>query len=109
MMAGCDAPKFSIHDLLVESMVSDRTLVEIDGKVVGTLTVDQSRPRDNLTIEVSKPGPHTYALMSITVYDTAGGPRQFSGHGTGTIDVHPGRSFSVNHEFHGGQLSLVLQ
>jgi hypothetical protein len=100
---------FVIRDELGEGQITEQITVHIDGRMVGTLTVDAVHPSSSLTVTVPKPGAHEYILDSRTTFDDGGQPVEVPGHGSGQIDVRAGASFSVVFEFGTDELLLQLR
>jgi hypothetical protein len=99
---------FVIRDELGEGQITEQISVHIDGRMVGTLTVDAVHPSSSLTVTVPKAGTHDYILDSRTTFD-GDEPVEIPGHGSGQIDVRAGASFSVVFEFGTDELLLQLR
>jgi hypothetical protein len=87
---------FVVTDELGEGQVSERVAVEIDGRTVGTLTVDMVHPSASITVTMQRAGTYPYELDSTAVFDT--GDESFpelEGHGSGQLQVTANRSFGV--------------
>jgi hypothetical protein len=98
---------FTVKDELGDLQITEQISVHIDGRMVGTLTVDAVHPTSTVTVTVPKPGRYDYTLDSRTTFDLESGPTEIPGHGSGQIDVKAGTSFSVVYEI--GQDELLLQ
>jgi hypothetical protein len=102
------AINFTIGDNLgVEiGQVSEQVAVSINGRLVGTLTVNQDYPSTTLTVTVPKPGQYTY---------TANGRAMFSDGierscaGQGGVDISDGKAFKLNANIGGNTCSIGLQ
>jgi hypothetical protein len=97
---------FTVRDELGQDQITEQITVHIDGRMVGTLTVDAVHPDATVTVTVPKPGQYDYSLDSRSTFDLDSGPTEISGHGAGTINVREGASFSVVYDV--GQDDLVL-
>jgi hypothetical protein len=87
---------FQITDELGDGQVTERVAVVIDGRSVGTLTVDTVHRTASLTVTVPKPGRYEYELSSSMILeDEYGTTYQLNGHGTGLLQVTSGRSYAV--------------
>jgi hypothetical protein len=89
--------------------VSEHVDVIIDGKVVGTLGVDPAHTDAMMGVSL-KPGLHSYALQSDTMWDPQDGSDYVpvSGDGQGQIDVEPGKIFDVTANLRDYTLGLTL-
>jgi hypothetical protein len=97
---------FTVRDELGDGQLTEQITVNIDGRMVGTLTVDAVHPDATVTVTVPKPGQYDYSLDSRSTFDLDSGPTEIPGHGAGTINVREGASFSVVYDV--GQDDLVL-
>jgi hypothetical protein len=97
---------FTVRDELGPDQITEQITVHIDGRMVGTLTVDAVHPDATVTVTVPKPGQYDYSLDSRSTFDLDSGPTEISGHGAGTINVREGASLSVVYDV--GQDDLVL-
>lgn len=86
---------FTIHDQLGSSQEGEQLVVFIDGQYAGELLVDTDYPTDVLTIGVDRAGAHTYRITGRAIINTTAGTYQFDLYGEGTIDVQPGKGFTV--------------
>lgn len=90
------AVDFQITDELGDGQVTERVVVVIDGRSVGTLTVDTVHRTASLTVTVPRAGRHEYELSSsMIVEDGYGTTYQLNGQGTGYLQVTSGRSFEL--------------
>jgi hypothetical protein len=104
------AVDFQITDELGDGQVTERVTVVIDGRSVGTLTVDTVHRTASLTVTVPRAGSYDYELAStMVVEDEYGNSYQLSGYGTGLIQVTDGRSYAVVGDFRVHPIPLVLQ
>jgi hypothetical protein len=100
---------FTVKDELGDLQITEQITVHIDGRLVGTLTVDAVHPSSTVTVTVPKPGRYNYTLDSTTTFDLESGPTEIPGHGSGQIDVEAGASFAVFYDIGETQLDLELQ
>jgi hypothetical protein len=100
---------FTIQDELGELQITEQITVHIDGRMVGTLTVDAVHPTSTVTVTVPEPGRYNYTLESSTTFDLENGPTEIPGHGRGQIDVKDGSAFSVFYDIGETELSLELR
>jgi len=91
--------RFVIYDRLIPAMgaldQSEQVRVRINGRVIGTLTVNRSFPEAELDVSVEKEGQHSFAIEGTAVLPISNPPIQVSCYGTGTIEVAEGDRFSV--------------
>jgi hypothetical protein len=99
----------AVQDQLGEGQITEQIAVHIDGRMVGTLTVDEVNPSSTLTVTLPKAGQYDYSLDSTTVFDHSEGPIEVPGHGAGTLDARDGAALSVNYEDGGDHLVLYLE
>lgn len=102
---------FTITDQLGEDQITEQVSVVIDGRSVGTLTVDVVHPTASLTVTVPTAGLYQYKLDSTTIYETDdGGGVKYTGTGNGQIQVSAGRSFALVGELVGDRtLAIALE
>ena len=86
--------------------VSEQVAVYINGKSVGTLTVNQNYPRATLMVSVPKPGQYTYTANGRAVFSD-GIERTCAGQGS--VDVSDGKTFNLAANIGGNTCSIVLQ
>jgi hypothetical protein len=98
---------FTVQDELGELQITEQITVHIDGRMVGTLTVDAVHPTSTLTVTVPEPGRYEYTLESSTMFDLDSGPTEIPGHGSGQIDVKAGSAFSIVYDI--GETELLLE
>jgi hypothetical protein len=101
---------FMIEDVLGEDQITEQVKVEVDNRVVGTLTVDVVHPTATVTVTVPKPGQHTYTLTSLSTFQFDDGEMmEISGYGHGQMEVSTGRLFRLRYEVGTEQLVLSLE
>lgn len=86
---------FKIYDQLGESQLSEQVSVLIDGKFVGTITVNEDYPNSVMNITVPSAGQHSYTLDAQAVFYDQGTAFEYSGAGQGMIDVSEGDEFDL--------------
>ena len=99
----------TMQDQLGEGQITEQIAVHVDGRMVGTLTVDEVNPTSTLTVTLPKAGQYDYSLDSTTVFDDSQGPIEVPGHGAGTLDARDGAALSVTYEDGGDHLVLYLE
>jgi hypothetical protein len=104
-----DPVHFTVHDELAELQITEQVTVHIDGRKVGTLTVDTVHPSSEVAVTLPEAGRYDYVLRSKTIFDHDGEPVEVPGYGSGQIDVKDGSSFSVVYEFGEQELLLALE
>jgi hypothetical protein len=104
-----DPVYFAVHDELGELQITEQVTVHIDGRMVGTLTVDTVHPSSEVAVTLPEAGRYDYVLRSTTVFDHDGEPVEVPGYGSGQIDVKDGSSFSVVAEVGEQELLLALE
>jgi hypothetical protein len=100
---------FTIHDQLDDDQVTEQVAVHVDGRMVGTLTVDVAHPHSELTVTVPKPGQYSYTLTSRTLFDINGQPVEVPGSGSGHVDVTAGTSLAIRYDIGDTELRLWLE
>jgi hypothetical protein len=99
---------FTVSDYLGELQITEQLVVHIDGRMVGTLTVDTVHQESSVTVTVPEPGQYDYSLDSQATFDLDGEPIELSGHGEGQINVEEGSSFKMRYEFSEDYSELLL-
>jgi hypothetical protein len=89
------AVDFMIHDALGEDQVSEQITILIDGKSVGTLTVNEYHPNARITVTVPQSGRYSYTAEATAVFHINGRLHPYAGTGQGMIDVKPGKNFRL--------------
>jgi hypothetical protein len=87
---------FTITDQLGEGQVAERVEVQVDGRMVGTLNIDEVHPMASITVTVPRAGSYPYELRSVTYvqYDD-GTYGELYGAGNGQIEVSASKSFAL--------------
>jgi hypothetical protein len=104
-----DPVHFTVGDELAELQITEQVTVHIDGRKVGTLTVDTVHPNSEVAVTLPEAGRYDYVLRSTTIFDHDGEPVELPGYGSGQIDVKDGSSFSVVAEVGEQELLLALE
>ncbi|HXH71541.1 MAG TPA: hypothetical protein VNI58_01835 [Mariprofundaceae bacterium] len=87
---------FWLSDNLGQGQVSEQVRVLIDGKEVGTLTVNEQYPNSKIRITVPNIGRHNYDLEARAVFrDENGQLQEIFGVGQGSIIVSDGKKFEL--------------
>lgn len=86
---------FTVIDDLGRQQISEQITLLIDGKNVGNLTVNQEYPHSSITVNVSKPGQHSFHAEAAAVFNENGIRVEYPGAGQGMIDVQPGKTYSL--------------
>jgi hypothetical protein len=101
---------FQITDELGDGQVTERVVVVIDGRSVGTLTVDTVHQTASLTVTMPRAGRYTYELSSTAVVqDEYGATYELAGYGKGYVQVTGGRSYAVWGDYGPDAVALRLQ
>jgi hypothetical protein len=105
-----DPVDFALTDQLGPGQISERITVVVNGRMVGTLTVDAIHTSAELVVTVPESGTYSYELQgSIVVQDDLGNAYQLTGTGTGTIDVVQGRRFTLVGDYSGDPVVMELR
>jgi len=99
---------FTIRDELGDDQVSEQVTVVIDGRVVGTLTINQHYRNSMVSVTVPRPGQYSYTVEATAVFAGEDGEFQYTGAGQGMIDVTSGRSFRLAGSFSGSTWLISL-
>lgn len=99
---------FTLHDRLAEQQVSAQTIVLIDGKRVGTLTVNEHYPDAMIAVTVLAPGRYSYTLDSRIIFVQGRRRVEYQGTGQGFINVQPNKKFEPQYSSSGDTMLLVL-
>jgi hypothetical protein len=108
--SGGQSIDFAITDQLGEGQISERISVTVNGRMVGTLTVDTVHTNGSVTVTLPSAGTYDYLLKaSMVIEDSYGDPVAVTGYGTGTLQASNGRSFAVAGDYSTDPVSLSLQ
>jgi hypothetical protein len=101
--------RFVIRDDLGENQISEQVTVVLDGRRVGSLTVNADYPTSDLEVSVDDAGRHDYtlAVSSLEVAEDGSYVERDAG-GQGTITAETGTSFSVSFSESGGSRDATL-
>jgi hypothetical protein len=100
---------FAILNTLGEAQVSEQVVILVDGKTVGTLTVNQDFPEAMLKVTVPKPGTYSYTVEAQAVFNNQGNLFGYQGAGQGNISVQSGKQFRLVGSFSGDTWLVTLQ
>jgi hypothetical protein len=102
------AINFTINNNLGTEMgqVSEQVGVSINGRSVGTITVNRNYPTSTLTVTVPKPGQYTYTANARAVFTNG---QEYTCAGQGNIDVIGGKKFNLIANVGGNTCSIALQ
>jgi hypothetical protein len=101
---------FTIADALGEGQITEQIKVHVDGRLVGTLTVDIAHSTSTLTVTVPKAGRYSYTLSSLSTFELDDGEvAEISGYGHGQVDIIAGKALEVRYEVGQDQLDLTLE
>jgi hypothetical protein len=100
---------FVLTDQLGEYELSEQVSIQIDGKDVGNLTVNQEYPSSRLKVTVPKRGQHSYTADAVAVFNDQGNPVEHEGAGQGMIEVRQGKTYSVVGSMTGDTWLLSIQ
>lgn len=89
------AVDFAIYNTLGEGQVSEQVTVFIDGKFVGTLTINEHYRDAVITINVPEAGRYSYSVEARAVFNYRGQLFEYTGTGQGIINVEPGKEFDL--------------
>ncbi len=101
---------FTIRNQLGEAQISEQVRVIIDDKPVGSITVSSVHPSSEISIAIPQEGRYSYQL-SVTAYflDEKGNPFEYSGLGSGYINVYSGKVFSITGQIIGNTWQAWLE
>ncbi len=100
---------FVIRDALGEDQVSEQVVVVINGRTVGTLSVNEHYPTAMLTVTVPGEGRYSYTVSGKAVFNDGGGLYEYAGVGQGMIDVEKGKSFDLAGGRSGSTWAITLR
>jgi hypothetical protein len=92
---------FRIRDRLGENQVSEQVRILVDGRDVGTISVNEHYPLAMITATVPRDGQHSYVLEARAVFNVNGDLREIVGVGQGMINVSTGKEFELMSSFSG--------
>lgn len=90
---GSSSVDFKIYDELGPSQISEQVTVLIDGRLVGTITVNEYYPSSVMNVTVPRSGQHSYTIEAQAVFYDQGQVFEYTGAGQGMIDVEEGKEF----------------
>jgi hypothetical protein len=102
---GSPGVEFAIFDELSPELIafgqSEQAGIKIDGRPIGTLTVNEHFPSATLNTAVQNEGQHSFAIEASAVISHAGQPVEVNCYGTGMLDVRQGSRFSFEARYDG--------
>jgi hypothetical protein len=99
---------FTIMDRLGPNQISEQVVIVIDGRNVGTLTVDTYHPTAALKVTVPGSGRYSYSASAEAVFNVQGQQMQFFGTGQGMISASSRKSFDLQGSFSGNTWDVSL-
>lgn len=99
---------FTILDQLGEGQVSEQITVLINGRNVGTLTVDEYHPNATMSVTVPRPGQYSYTVEATAVFNVGGELIRYPGVGQGMIEVETGKIFQLAGSFSGNTWLITI-
>lgn len=85
-----------VHNQLGANQVSEQVTLLVNGRVAGTLVVDQQNPRADLRLDLPSAGTYSYTAQAQAWFrDAYGQMVQGVGAGQGQIDVAAGKHFDL--------------
>lgn len=100
---------FKIHDQLYQGQLEVATVVLIDGKNVGTVSLNPSSPESTLKVTVPKVGKYSYTLYSVAVQSHNGTAVRIAGNGQGMINVDNNDFFFLRGQLSGNTWVISLE
>ena len=101
--------EFFISDALGDGQISEQVSILLDGKFVGTLTVNQDFPESMIRITVPRPGTYSYTAEAVATFDVNGSYTTVNGAGQGNISVEDGEVFDLIGSISGSTWYISLQ
>lgn len=90
---------FTIQDEMSKRQIAERyrgqTVVHIDGRMVGTITVDPSFPKSSITVTLPSKGKSNYVLEAAATWIENGKAMEIHCIGEGSIDSDTGKVFKI--------------
>lgn len=85
-----------VHNRLAPNQVSERVTLVVDGRIAGTLELNQQRPQGDIPLNLPSAGKYSYTAEAQAWFVNAYGQMmQGFGTGQGSIDVASGRHFNL--------------
>lgn len=103
--------KFKIYDRLYQEtgQINASTTILIDGKNVGTVSIDTSQAESTLEVTLPKSGKYSYTLYTTATQNYNGSPIMLTGNGQGMIDVNNGDFFFLRGGMSGNTWIISLE
>jgi hypothetical protein len=93
---------FTVRDELGEGQVSEQVRILINGREMGTLTVNEHYQKATVTVTVPNDGDYSYVIEAIAVFREGDQLREINGVGQGTISVKNGNLYELASNITGG-------
>jgi hypothetical protein len=87
---------FVIIERLKPGRVAEQATIDLLGRTIATLTVDERHPTARLVLTLAHSGRFTYTLRSAAVFNANGTRYRYTGRGRGEIDITANRTFVVS-------------
>lgn len=101
--------EFFISDSIGDEQISEQVSILLDGKFVGTLTVNQDFPESIIRITVPRPGTYSYTAEAVATFEANGSFITLKGAGQGNIAVEDGEVFDLIGSISGSTWYISLQ
>jgi hypothetical protein len=99
---------FTIADQLGDGQVSEQVTILLDGRRVGTLTVNEHYPYSELSVTLPRAGQYSYTAEAAAVFDVEGELVEYYGAGQGMIQVEAGKIFDLTASISGNTWLISL-
>lgn len=100
---------FTIRDEVGETQVSEQVKITLDERIVGTITVDPIHRVSEISVSVPHEGPYTYHLSVNAVFLSGEQQVEYSGVGSGTINVKAGKVYNLAGQISGNTWQAWLE
>jgi hypothetical protein len=100
--------EFSIYDQLGQNEISEQVTILLEGRRVGTLTVNEEYPGPAMiSVTVPQTGRYSYTAEATAAFNFNGERRDFACAGQGTINVRRGKSFDLRGSINSSNTLLI--
>jgi hypothetical protein len=100
--------EFSIYDQLGQNEISEQVTILLEGRRVGTLTVNEEYPGPAMiSVTVPQTGRYSYTAEATAAFDFDGERRDFACAGQGTINVRRGKIFDLRGSINSSNTLLI--
>jgi hypothetical protein len=86
---------FMIHDELGDGQVSEQVAVLINGRRVGSISVNDHYPTSEITVTVPSEGRYSYTTEAAGIFRNEDKDVEVFGTGQGLIDIKPNKRFRL--------------